>query len=213
MGISQADFETVLKVTLDSGDIGTFTIMAHHMRASVIFLPEKLELLENYCEQVLVRYKGLGDSLLLAGTHSILSCLQLLRGRGEEAVKEAEITRLISQKLGGIAMLEVESVVVLAHYHIGRGDYSALTPLLEACIPQLENKEKGTITVSIKSGGLWGFVVRGRFKVLYLLLVTIAEKIHPEFRANNSCFRGWSLELLTTLPREVVMSLVERRVT
>ncbi|HEX2913193.1 MAG TPA: LuxR C-terminal-related transcriptional regulator [Chloroflexia bacterium] len=132
-----ADLEEALKVALSSDDPDVYNILALQLRAPMALLPRGVELLENYCEEVLKKLNRQAE-LTQAGTLSLLSCLQLWRGYFATASRTVEQVRKIIQPLGEVVVLNVEMDAVWSLQLMQRGDYLSLEEYLAERLPQLE---------------------------------------------------------------------------
>ncbi|MBI4491702.1 MAG: tetratricopeptide repeat protein [Chloroflexi bacterium] len=132
-----ADLHRALQLALESGEPGAFHALAPILRMPLPLLPGGPERLERYCHHVLARF-GEGVGPVQAGAHSLLGYIYLLRGRLDEAVREAERARALSQQLGGFVFLDGEVDAVLAHTAFIRGDYAAVERGWEAGLPWFE---------------------------------------------------------------------------
>jgi LuxR family maltose regulon positive regulatory protein len=126
-----------LQVTLESGEPGAFNVLALQLRMPFLLLPGGAERLERYCRAALSRF-GEGAGPVQAGAHSLLGAICLLRGRLDEAVREAEHALALSAQLGGYVYLDNEVDIVLTLAFWGRGDYAAAERHWKARWPRVE---------------------------------------------------------------------------
>lgn len=120
---ADADLDEALRVTLESGNLRAFNVMAPILRAHLALLPGGTGRMEHYCRQALDRF-GEAPGVVRAGAHCMLGYIYSLRGHIDEALREAERARVISQSLGGFHYLDWEIDIVLTSAYLMRGDYA-----------------------------------------------------------------------------------------
>jgi LuxR family transcriptional regulator, maltose regulon positive regulatory protein len=130
------DLDEVL-VTVKSGDIRAYGILAQLLRAHFTLLPGGTDRLLRHCSEALNKFSGsLGP--VQAGAHSLKGYIYLLHGQLEPALKEAEQAREISRQLGGFAFLDGETDLVLTGVDAARGDYGSVERYWQARLPVIE---------------------------------------------------------------------------
>jgi LuxR family maltose regulon positive regulatory protein len=127
----ETNVDEAIRVTLESGEPGAFNILALQLRALFALAPGGVERLERYCRAALSRF-GEGVGPVQTGAHSLLGAICLMRGRLDEAIREAERALALSAQLGGYVYLDNEVDLVLTFASWGRGDYAAAERHLKA---------------------------------------------------------------------------------
>ncbi len=121
----ETNVDEAIRVTIESGELGAFNVLALQLRGTFALLPGGVERLERYCREALSRF-GEGIGPIQAGAHSLLGHICLIRGWLDEAVREAERALTISIQLGGYVYLDNEVDIFLTLTSWARGDYAAV---------------------------------------------------------------------------------------
>jgi LuxR family transcriptional regulator, maltose regulon positive regulatory protein len=129
------DLDEALHITLESE--ATKTFVENLFRTHVALLPAGTDRLERFCRQELAR-SGESVGPVQASAHSLLGYINFLRGRLDEAIKEAERARSLSQRLGGFPFLDGEVHLVRASVYSARGDQAAVERYWEARLSWME---------------------------------------------------------------------------
>ena len=126
-----------MQVTLESNEAGAFNVLALQLRIFFALLPNGAERLENYSQQVLLRY---GDAVVpaTAGAHSLLGSIHLLHGRITEASQEAEVARTLSDQLGGFVYIDNEIALALIRSNFIQSDYATVERLADEWMRHIE---------------------------------------------------------------------------
>ncbi len=137
--IKQADelVDRAVELALTSDDPRVFIALAQNINLQLAFLPGGTARLEKYCQHILSRFGDKGGLLPIAG-HSLLGFIWMLNGRVDEAVREAEQARALSQHIGGFLYTEAQSQYVMGVAKTIRGDHAGAERYWQGLLPWVE---------------------------------------------------------------------------
>jgi len=137
--IKQADqlVDKVVDLALTSDDPSVFIAFAPNINLQLAFLPGGTARLEKYCQHIQSRFGDRGGLLPIAG-HSLLGFIWMLNGRVDDAVREAEQARALSQHIGGFLYTETQIQYVMGMALTIRGDHAGAERYWQGLLPWVE---------------------------------------------------------------------------
>ena len=120
----EQDVNTALQLALQMEDSGAFNMLAPHLTAVLLFIPNGVNRFKEYCTQVLT---WLGDEVgpAQAGALTLLGTIHLFQGKYKESCQELEHAQVMSQKLGGFVWLDMNIDLLLLGHFLINADYTA----------------------------------------------------------------------------------------
>ncbi|MGW8227140.1 MAG: LuxR C-terminal-related transcriptional regulator [Anaerolineales bacterium] len=135
---AEQDFKAAMVLIDETGELDLLHLVnIPYFDAGFAFLPGGLEHLENiyYQAKALV-----GDEVspLRLVVEEMITSLLLISGRLDEAIRNANNTLVIRERLGGHPFLGIETDLYLIVAHSIRGDYAIVAPLLDSLFNEVE---------------------------------------------------------------------------
>jgi LuxR family maltose regulon positive regulatory protein len=133
----EQDVNTAIQLALQMEEPSAFNMLAPHLTAVLLFIPDGVKRLKEYCTQVLA---WLGDEIgpAQAGALTLLGTIHLLQGRQKEAYQALEQAQLMSRKLGGLVWLDINIDMVILNILLMSADYSAFESYWRERLPFYE---------------------------------------------------------------------------
>ena len=120
----EQDVNTAIQLALQMEEVSAFNMLAPHLTAVLLFIPNGAKRLKEYCTQVLAWLdEGIGPAQ--AGSLTLLGTIHLLQGRQKEADRALERAHSMSKKLGGFVWLDINIDLVKLNLLLISADYAA----------------------------------------------------------------------------------------
>ena len=133
----EQDINTALQLALQMEEPSAFNMLAPHLTAVLLFIPDGVRRLKEYCIQVLA---WLGDetSPAQAGALTLLGTIHLFQGKQKESFQAIEQAQGMSQKLGGFVWLDMNIDLLLLGLYLINADYSTFERYWKEQLPRYE---------------------------------------------------------------------------
>jgi LuxR family maltose regulon positive regulatory protein len=134
--IKQVDelVDKAIELALTSDDPRVFIALAPNFNTVLVFLPGGTARFEKYCRHLLSRF-GASGGLLPIAAHSLLGFIWILNGKVDDAMREAEQARALSQQIGGFVYTDAQIHLVTGMALTMRGDYAGTEKYWQTLMP------------------------------------------------------------------------------
>jgi LuxR family maltose regulon positive regulatory protein len=148
--IQQADelVDQAIELALRSDDPRVLVALAPNLHMQLVFLPGGTARFERYCQHILARF-GTSGGLLPIAAHSLLGFIFFLNGNLEDALREANLARKISNQIGGFFYIAVQMHAVIGYVRMIRGDYAGTENHYQSRLPYVQQNSISPSLASI----------------------------------------------------------------
>lgn len=134
----EQDVNKAIQLAFEMEDPRAFNMLAPHLTAVLLFIPEGVSRIREYCIRVLAFF---GDEIGLAqtGALTLLGTIQFFQGKQKESHQSLEQARDISQKLGSFIWLDMNIDLLLLSHFLVKEDYLSFEQYWLEQLPSYEN--------------------------------------------------------------------------
>ncbi|HEX5691530.1 MAG TPA: LuxR C-terminal-related transcriptional regulator, partial [Roseiflexaceae bacterium] len=125
----RSDVRELLDRALAANERNVYQSVALSLGVQLMFCEMPLSAFEQYCQSVLQRFAQ-EDGVIAAGTFCTLSGIALLHGRFDQTMQYVQKLQAITQRLGGLAWIDVYIALYRVNYAVAHGDYAAVQDIL-----------------------------------------------------------------------------------
>lgn len=102
----EKDVTTAIQLAYKSEEPSAFNTLAPHLTAALVFMPNGVDRLKEYCTRVLTWFGG-GVGLVQTGANALIGVIYLMEGDLTNGHKALERARVGSDQLGGFVWLDI----------------------------------------------------------------------------------------------------------
>lgn len=133
----EQDVNTAIQLALQMEEPSAFNMLAPHLTGILLFIPDGVRRLKEYCAQVL---GWLGDEVgpAQAGALTMLGTIHLFQGNQQKSYQVLERAREMSQNLGGFVWLDMNIDLLFLNHYLINADYTTFERYWEEQLPRYE---------------------------------------------------------------------------